>query len=75
MTVSSEKTQILIVRVVVLEHQYLTVVNIIQVLLRITWIINDKSSSQAVAVLVLKMTVIPECPLKLRLHEVICTLM
>ena len=75
MTVSSEENQILTVRMVVLKHQYLTVVNIIQVFLRITWILNNKSSSQAVAVLVLEMTMIPKCPLKSRLCEVIFTLL
>ena len=54
----------LIFQTVVLKRQYLTVVNIIQVSLRIFWIVDNKSPSQAVAVLVLKMTMIPKSPLK-----------
>lgn len=45
-------------------HTYLlTVVNVIQRLLRIIWIIDDNRSTQAVTILVPKVTVIPECPL------------
>ena len=42
----------------------LTIVNIIQILVRVSWIIDDQSSTQAITILVPEMAVIPECPLK-----------
>ena len=48
----------------VLLSTYLTIVNIIQILLRVSWIIDDQSSTQAITILVPKVAVIPECPLK-----------
>lgn len=38
------------------------IVNIVQVFVRIIWVVNNKSPSQTIAVLVPKMTVIPKCP-------------
>ena len=42
----------------------LTIVDIIQILLRVSWIIDDQSSTQAITILVPEVAVIPECPLK-----------
>ena len=42
----------------------LTIVNIIQILVRVSWIIDDQSSTQAITILVPEVAVIPECPLK-----------
>jgi len=44
----------------------LTVVNVIQILLRIMWIVDNQSSTQAITILVPEVAVIPECPLKWR---------
>jgi len=42
----------------------LTVVNVIQMLMRILWIVDNQRSTQAITILVPEVTVIPECPLK-----------
>jgi hypothetical protein len=46
-----------------------TVVNVVQMLMRIIWIIDNERSTQAITVLVLVVAVIPECPLKWELCE------
>jgi hypothetical protein len=43
---------------------FLTIVIIVQVFLRIFWILDDQRSTQAITVLVPKVTVIPVCALK-----------
>ena len=43
---------------------FLTIINVVQVLLRIIWIIDDQNSTQAITVLGLEVTVIPVCALK-----------
>jgi hypothetical protein len=48
----------------VLLSMCLTIVNIIQILLRVSWIIYDQSSTQAITILVPEVAVIPECPLE-----------
>jgi len=53
----------------ILPHVYLTVINVVQMLMRIIWIVNDQSSTQPITVLVPVVTVIPECPLKWKLSE------
>ena len=45
-------------------REFLTVVDVIQTLVRIIRIINNKSSTQAITVLVVEMAVIPECTLE-----------
>ena len=42
---------------------YLTVIDVIQMLVRIKWIINDQRSAQAITILSLIMAVIPICTL------------
>ena len=44
-------------------NTYLTVVNVIQISLRIIWIIDDESSTNAITILGLVMAVIPICTL------------
>jgi hypothetical protein len=44
-------------------NTYLTVVNVIQISLRIIWIIDDKSPTNAITILGLVMAVIPICTL------------
>ena len=41
----------------------LTVVYVVQILLRIIWIVDNQSSTQSITVLVLEVAVIPERPL------------
>ena len=41
----------------------LTIVNVVQILLRVIWIIDNQSATQPIAVLVLEVAVIPVCPL------------
>lgn len=43
---------------------FLTIVDVVQTLVRIIRIINNKSSTQAITVLVVEMAVIPECTLE-----------
>jgi hypothetical protein len=43
---------------------FLTIVNVVQMLLRIIWIIDNESTTQPITVLGLVVTVIPERPLK-----------
>jgi hypothetical protein len=43
---------------------YLTIVEVIQMTVRVIWIINDQRPTQAIAILSLVMAVIPECTLK-----------
>ena len=44
-------------------NTYLTIVNVIQVSLRIIWIIDDESPTNAITILGLVMAVIPICTL------------
>ena len=46
------------------QEAYPTIVNVVQTLMRIIWIIDDQGSTQAITVLVLEVAMIPECPLK-----------
>ena len=48
----------------VLLDVFLTIVNVVQMFLRIIWIIDNQSSTQPITVLVLVMAVIPVCPLE-----------
>jgi hypothetical protein len=43
---------------------YPTIVNVVQVLLGIIWIIDNEGSAQAITILVPEVTVVPVCPLK-----------
>src|SRR5580698_884339 len=52
----------------------LTIVNVVQMLLRIIWIIDNQSPTQPITVLSLIVTVIPECPLNKRSSELVDTL-
>jgi hypothetical protein len=47
-----------------LPYVFLTVVNIVQMLLRIIWVIDNQSASQPIAVLGPEVAVIPVCTLK-----------
>jgi hypothetical protein len=47
----------------VLPDVFLTIIYVVQILLRIIWIVDNQSSTQPITVLVLVVTVIPECPL------------
>ncbi len=47
----------------------LTVVNVVQMLMRVIWIFDNQNSTQPITVLVPVVTVIPECPLKWKLCE------
>ena len=42
---------------------FLTVVNVVQTLMRVVWIIDNQSATQPITVLGLEVTVIPERPL------------
>jgi hypothetical protein len=52
---------------------FLTIVHVVQMLLRIIWIIDDQSSTQPITVLDLVVAVIPECPLNKRGSELVDT--
>jgi hypothetical protein len=56
---------------VVSGHQCLTVVNIVQTLMRIIRVFNNESPAQAIAVLVMEMTVIPKCSLQQCQYELV----
>jgi hypothetical protein len=43
---------------------YPTIVNIVQMLLGIIWIVDNQGSAQAITILVPEVTVVPVCPLK-----------
>jgi hypothetical protein len=43
---------------------FLTIVNVVQTLLRVVWIIDNQSTTQPITVLGLEVTVIPKRPLK-----------
>ena len=47
----------------VLPDVFLTIVYVVQMLLRITWIFDNQCSTQPITVLGLVVAVIPECPL------------
>jgi hypothetical protein len=57
----------------VLPDVFLTIVYIVQILLRIIWIIDNQSSTQPITVLGLVVAVIPECPLNKRSSELVDT--
>jgi len=52
----------------------LTIVNVVQILLRVIWIIDNQSATQPIAVLVLEVAVIPVCPLSKQGSELVDTL-
>jgi hypothetical protein len=45
-------------------EDYPTIVNVVQTLMGIIWILDNQSPTQAITVLVPEVAVIPECPLK-----------
>jgi hypothetical protein len=47
-----------------LPHVFLTIVNVVQMLVRIIWIIDNQSATQPIAVLGPEVAVIPVCTLK-----------
>jgi hypothetical protein len=57
----------------VLQDVFLTIVYVVQILLRIIWIIDNQSTTQSITVLVLVVAVIPECPLNKRRSELVDT--
>jgi hypothetical protein len=52
-------------------YVFLTVVNVVQILLRIIWVIDNQSAAQPITVLGLVVTVIPECPLNKQSSELV----
>jgi hypothetical protein len=58
----------------VLPDVFLTIVYVVQMPLRIVWIIDDQNSTQPITVLGLVVAVIPECPLNKRGSELVGTL-
>jgi hypothetical protein len=57
----------------VLPDVFLTIVYVVQILLRIIWIFDNQSTTQSITVLVLVVAVIPECPLDKRGSELVDT--
>jgi hypothetical protein len=57
----------------VLPGVFLTIVYVVQILLRIIWILDNQSSTQPITVLGLVVAVIPECPLNKRSSELVDT--
>jgi hypothetical protein len=48
---------------------FLTIVNVVQVLMGIIWIVDDQSTTQPITILVLEVAVIPVCALKKQGNE------
>jgi hypothetical protein len=55
----------------VLPDVFLTIIYVVQILLRIIWIIDNQNPTQPITVLDLVVAVIPECPLKKRNSELV----